>query len=444
VAARGAAEVLRRLLRRPTSDKWQKRLFVAKDGFLLYYSPSNSPTAAHFDTKPKGVIPLGGCTVDLVERGPGRTSFGVRIQHPDFYAGRALILAAETERDQIAWKDTLLNCSRVTMENALLGDSIIEKLRAEGSGSSPEQDAQIARLQEEAMRLRKEKDDFESRLAEGDETIARARAEVAKRKELEEELARERAAKAEALQASARKLAELESALDDARESSLSGKDATAMSEALAKADALEKEREKMLAEQAGLREQVSAMAHTAEVLQKKLKEVKDQSSKLKEETRERRKLERKLQIAEDSVKRLDDALRRSGMKMDVDVFADVKTLLAFFEERAESARLDAQRIEIMKKALKAKKRYIMGMGEIAAESSSSEEEEVATKAQEEEEEDDDDWGDGESAQPTAVVAASSTAVPTPEAPPAAAAEDGWESDATSGHGAQDGEDSDW
>lgn len=47
-----------------------------------------------------------------------------------------------------------------------------------------------------------------------------------------------------------------------------------------------------------------------------------------------RKRLERKLQIAEDSLKRLDQALRRSGVKLDVDVFADVKTLLAFFEER--------------------------------------------------------------------------------------------------------------
>ena len=44
--------------------------------------------------------------------------------------------------------------------------------------------------------------------------------------------------------------------------------------------------------------------------------------------------LERKLKIAEDSLRRLDGALRRSGVKLDVDVFADVKTLMVFFEER--------------------------------------------------------------------------------------------------------------
>ena len=69
----------------PASDKWQRRLFVAKDGFLLYYATGN-PDAASFDTKAKGAIPLGGCKVELCERGP-KAKFGLKITHPDFYAG---------------------------------------------------------------------------------------------------------------------------------------------------------------------------------------------------------------------------------------------------------------------------------------------------------------------------------------------------------------------
>ena len=70
----------------PASEKWQRRLFVAKDGFLLYYAPSGAVDATSFDTKAKGAIPLGGCKVDLVERGP-KAKFGIKITHPDFYAG---------------------------------------------------------------------------------------------------------------------------------------------------------------------------------------------------------------------------------------------------------------------------------------------------------------------------------------------------------------------
>lgn len=96
-----------------SSEKWQRRLFVAKDGFLLYYGASTSPDMPHFDTKPKGVIPLGGCKVDVVERGPKSFKWGLRITHPDFYAGRMLVLAAESEDDQKAWLISLGDCSRV-------------------------------------------------------------------------------------------------------------------------------------------------------------------------------------------------------------------------------------------------------------------------------------------------------------------------------------------
>jgi hypothetical protein len=38
---------------RAEGSKWQKRVFMAKDGFLLYYGTTANPNAAHFDTKPK-------------------------------------------------------------------------------------------------------------------------------------------------------------------------------------------------------------------------------------------------------------------------------------------------------------------------------------------------------------------------------------------------------
>jgi hypothetical protein len=54
-----AAWTLTRLLSSPraacrtSSEKWQKRVFIAKDGFLLYYGEKTNPNAPHFDTKPK-------------------------------------------------------------------------------------------------------------------------------------------------------------------------------------------------------------------------------------------------------------------------------------------------------------------------------------------------------------------------------------------------------
>ena len=39
--------------RRPTGEKWQKRMFVAKDGYLLYYGGTAPANPSNFDTKPK-------------------------------------------------------------------------------------------------------------------------------------------------------------------------------------------------------------------------------------------------------------------------------------------------------------------------------------------------------------------------------------------------------
>ncbi len=96
----------------PKSEKWQRRFFVAKDGFLLYYA-TGDPGQLHFDTKPKGCIPLGGCKVDCIERGPKDFNFGLRITHPDFFAGRQLVLTAEKKDEQTAWLEALTDCSRV-------------------------------------------------------------------------------------------------------------------------------------------------------------------------------------------------------------------------------------------------------------------------------------------------------------------------------------------
>ena len=59
------------------------------------------------------MIPLGGCKVEAVERGPGKSKFGIKISHPDFVAGRTLILASEKEDDQTGWIQALNDCSRV-------------------------------------------------------------------------------------------------------------------------------------------------------------------------------------------------------------------------------------------------------------------------------------------------------------------------------------------
>ncbi len=48
-------------------------MFIAKDGFLLYYGEKTNPNATHFDTKPKvrGGGPAGAGAAAVYARGRG-------------------------------------------------------------------------------------------------------------------------------------------------------------------------------------------------------------------------------------------------------------------------------------------------------------------------------------------------------------------------------------
>lgn len=60
-------------------------------------------------------------------RGPkkGEINHGIKITHPDFLPGRALVLHAADAKDQQEWAEALRKCSTVTMENALVGMSFL-------------------------------------------------------------------------------------------------------------------------------------------------------------------------------------------------------------------------------------------------------------------------------------------------------------------------------
>lgn len=371
------------------SERWQKRLFVAKDGYLLYYAASGPANPTHFDTKPKGVIPLGGCKVDLVERGPKGSRYGLRITHPDFYAGRMLILASDSSDDQKGWLEVLNDCSRVTMENAKLGDAMIEKLRAIGTVAEKEKNDVIDKLQQQALALKMEQEE-KLRLQTDTEELRRIAADAEQRaKKKDEEMAVALAEVEKERQAMIGEAADIQRAIDerDARLASsqaeyerIQTELASAQSKGLlsgeleTKAKNLEEEKLRLEHEKNSLERSVRDLSSSTQQLQSTLQSAEEHRKQLEHQLRDissseadlakerqlRKRLERKLQIAEDSLKRLDQALKRSGVKLDVDVFADVKTLLSFFEERAEDNKRDAQRIEIMKKALTAKRRYLV------------------------------------------------------------------------------------
>lgn len=386
---------------KPNSEKWQRRLFVAKDGFLLYYTGSGSTVPVHFDTKPKGIVPLGGCKVEKVERGPKGGKVGLQITHPDFYEGRMLILAAESAEDQEAWFAALNNCSRVTMENALLGDSMIEKLRSSGTAAEKEKSDAMEALQKQALALKLEQEARLS-LANNQEAIMLAAAEAEGRAKKKEEEMAAAIAEAEGRKSELQQQAADMQLMVEQRAKAIADANAEyeKVQESLARAragggdsggvfggggggdmDAIENrgrqleeekmrlEREKLslertMREMTATTQQLRSTLSTAEEqkarLEGQLRDMSSEDTSLSSERQMRKRLERKLQIAEDSLKRLDNALRKSGVKLDIDVFADVKMLLTFFEERVEDNRRDAHQIDIMKAALQAKRRYIV------------------------------------------------------------------------------------
>ena len=102
---------------------------------------------------------------------------------------------------------------------------------------------------------------------------------------------------------------------------------------------ALEKSVKELTESSLIMRHDLDSTEEMRKKLQDQLETLSAEDTDLLKERQMRKRLERKLQIAEDSLKRLDAALKRNGVKMDVDVFADVKTLMTFFEERCVAAR---------------------------------------------------------------------------------------------------------
>lgn len=537
---------------KPQSDKWQKRLCMAKDGYILYYNPTEEVTK-NFCTKPKGVLPLGGAKVEATERGPKGGKFGIIITHPDFRAGRALVLSAETAESQAQWLQALKDCSRVTMENALLGDSMVEKLRASGTAAEKEKEEAMLKLQEAAVALAKEQEEkltlqtnqesvlqqaaqMEERAKAMETEMAAKLAEVeARRQELEaqsQSIQLEIDSRSSALSGANDEYAKLMALLASAKEapppavapaapSASAGTTVasavapavlvgavvapvaappahqplsappshhpvaaaaaalppppahhaaaaavptlaptlayalpppppayaapmspTSMAAAVHRAEAqggvsgmsraeiqaieararhLEEEKIRLEQEKRSLERSVRDMAATTATLQSSLNNAEEMKRALQEqmqslsseetdlmkERQMRIRLERKLKIAEDSLRRLDGALRRSGVKLDVDVFADVKTLMVFFEERIDESRRDAQRIDIMKSALAAKKRYLVASGGVDAPEGGGADERDA-------------WDDDAPAAPTPATVAQRRAVDVPAPAPAA------------------------
>ncbi|XP_061650676.1 pleckstrin homology domain-containing family D member 1 isoform X1 [Phyllopteryx taeniolatus] len=134
------------------SAKWSRRFFVIKDSFLLYYAESEKrsfESSRIFNIHPKGVIPLGGCVVSATE--DMGMPFGLVISLEDFSG--TIVVAAESEEQQLHWMEMLQESGKVTWKNAQLGEAMIESLEAQGLQLAKEKQEYLDKLMEETEEL---------------------------------------------------------------------------------------------------------------------------------------------------------------------------------------------------------------------------------------------------------------------------------------------------
>ncbi|XP_029972934.1 pleckstrin homology domain-containing family D member 1 [Salarias fasciatus] len=134
------------------SAKWSRRFFIIKDSFLLYYAESEKrsfETNRYLNIHPKGVIPLGGCVVSANE--DMGMPFAIVINLEDFTG--TIVLAAESEEEQVQWMEMLQESGKVTWRNAQLGEAMIESLEAQGLQLAKEKQEYLDKLMEETEEL---------------------------------------------------------------------------------------------------------------------------------------------------------------------------------------------------------------------------------------------------------------------------------------------------
>jgi len=336
----------------------------------LYYG-STEPKKANigkFDVHPKGVIPLGNTTVEDYEptTAPPKGFSTFKVTHPDFGCG-ALVLAAESEEKRREWMDVIGDCGRITQENALLGASMVERLVNKSEELEAEHEAALQKYQEEALRLRKEKEAFEAKEMEKKNqhaALEKMQQGMEQTEEAIKELATAKSATELQLQARQEEANQLvEANLRAEREA-----ERLAMEKEQAESAMNEVEKQAaLLAEQKALAElQLQESAEEAqrreEEAQEHLKEIEAAGDGVDEqldiERRRRLKAQKKLEAASESLKRLEYALTKLDGQEKADAEADVKELRSFFEKRMEDEKKKAALVQTMKTAVSAAKLF--------------------------------------------------------------------------------------
>ncbi|XP_064624111.1 pleckstrin homology domain-containing family D member 1-like isoform X2 [Lineus longissimus] len=400
------------LLKKPfghQSNKWSKRFFMVKDGFLLYYADSEKKEMEKrkfFNIHPKGVIPLGDCQVAEIEE-PGH-QFAVNIINEDFLG--SIILAMETEWEREKWMTILRQAGRITWNNAQMGDVMIQQLENQGLQMAKERQDYFNKFQTEAIALQDEKEKteqlkqvqvaLEDEKRKMEEFMLELKEEQSKLKQVLEETAQAMkkveedklalCQRTESLEGSLKRLAKdkekTKKKLDEqAKLTRQLSKEKQKYSEATIELNkqmqSIEAETQKLLQEKSlaeerlkqneehakQLEEEKYEISEHADELQSSIKDLIEQKkvteAELREEVIARLETERRLQNAEVSLMNLDRKLNKKGNKYSQndkeEMLGNVTHLKSFFEKLAIEAKMDDHKPILMQTTLTARKTFV-------------------------------------------------------------------------------------
>lgn len=110
------------------AGSWQKRYFILKDSFLLWYD--NKPAQGSFNWRPKGVMPLGGANV--FPMGKEGNGFLFEVIQPGF-ADTSLLLKADDKANADDWIRVLNECRKATYANSVVGNAQLARIKSVGT-----------------------------------------------------------------------------------------------------------------------------------------------------------------------------------------------------------------------------------------------------------------------------------------------------------------------
>lgn len=400
------------LLKKPfgqQSNKWTKRFFLIRDGFMMYYAEQERKDFEKrdfFNVHPKGIIPLGECQL-TVTQDPAQP-FCLQILCPELEG--SLLLAAETEFERDRWLEVMEKSRRVTWGNTNLSDEMIRQLENDGLIMARERQDYFDRLQTESHALSEERiraeelekinyelerekeklasltsemqDEYERMRIELEDTILLMRDIEEEKRSLDEVLVEQGQNLAKLEEDREKVIKELQDREQTASQLSQEKQHLSETTEELRqRLQDIEKQRENVKTEtkQAEerrsdnlerlqqLEEEKLAISEHAQELKSTIKDLKAQKEmtekELREEIKARISAEERLREAERSLKHLDSAVQMHTPNIEDDVREEmntsVKKLKSFFEELATENKISSAKPLIMRNAMTARKTLV-------------------------------------------------------------------------------------